>query len=66
MIEIILELAKFNDVKYFDEPHKYYVNGKEYTSTTTFIGKFKPKFETQRLAEQYAERRGLDVYAVLS
>jgi len=66
MIEIILELAKFNDVKYFDEPHKYYVNGKEYTSATTFIGKFKPKFETQRLAEQYAERRGLDVYDVIA
>jgi ATP-dependent exoDNAse (exonuclease V) beta subunit len=65
-MDTILELAKFNDVKYFDEPHKYYVNGVEYTSATTFIGKFKPKFETQKLAEQYAQRRGLNVNDVIA
>ena len=40
-MDTILELAKFNDVKYFDGPHKYYVGNKEYVSATTFIGKFK-------------------------
>jgi len=65
-MDTILELAKFNDVKYFDEPHKYFARGKEYVSATTFIGKFKPKFETQRLAEQYADRRGLDVKDVIA
>ena len=65
-MDTILELAKFNDVKYFDGPHKYYVDGVEYTSATTFIGKFKPKFETQKLAEQYAQRRGLNVNDVIA
>lgn len=65
-MDTILELAKFNDVKYFDGPHKYFVNNVEYTSATTFIGKFKPKFETQRLAEQYAGKRGLDVKDVIA
>jgi len=65
-MDTILELAKFNDVKYFDGPHKYYVNGREYVSATTFIGNFKPKFETQRMAEQYANRRKLDVNDVIA
>ncbi len=64
-MEIILELAKFNDVKYFDGPHKYYVGDKEYVSATTFIKKFKKEFETQRLAETYAAKRGLTVESVL-
>lgn len=65
-MDTILELAKFNDVKYFDGPHKYFVNNVEYTSATTFIGKFKPKFETQKLAEQYAGKRGLNVKDVIA
>jgi hypothetical protein len=40
-----LELAKFNDVKYYDAEHKYYVGNTEFISATTFIGKFKPKFD---------------------
>ena len=56
-METILELAKFNGVKYFDGPHKYYVDNKEYISATTFIKKFKKDFETQRLAETYAAKR---------
>ena len=64
-MDTILELAKFNDVKYFDGPHKYYVGNKEYVSATTFIKKFKKEFETQRLAETYAAKRGLTVESVL-
>jgi hypothetical protein len=66
MMETIIELSKFNDVKYFDEPHKYYVGTKEYVSATTFIGKYKAKFQTQLLAEKYAEKRGLDVDEVIA
>jgi ATP-dependent exoDNAse (exonuclease V) beta subunit len=65
--KVILELSKFNHIKYFDEPHKYFNDkGEEYTSATTFIGKFKPKFETQIMAEQYASKRGLVVEDVIS
>ena len=41
-MDTILELAKFNHLKYFDAPHKYYNDkGEEYVSATTFIKKFK-------------------------
>ena len=32
---------------------------RELMSATRFIGMFKPKFETQRIAEEYAAKRGL-------
>lgn len=59
-MEILLELNKFNHIKYYDLPHKYYSGAKELTSATKFIGGFKHKFETEKLAEQYANRRGLN------
>jgi len=61
-----LELAKFNSIKYYDAEHKYYIGDTEFTSATTFIGKFKPKFDTQRIAEEYANKRGLDVNSVIA
>ena len=64
-MDTILELSKFNDVKYYDGPHKYYLNGKELMSATRFIGKFKPKFDTDRIAEQYAKKRGLNKQDVI-
>ena len=51
-MEILLELNKFAHIKYYDEPHKYFVNNKELTSATTFIGKFKDKFDTENIAEK--------------
>jgi len=62
-----LELSKFNHLKYFDEPHKYFnTKGEEYVSATTFIKKFKKEFETQIMAEAYAKRRGLKVEDVIA
>jgi len=62
-----LELSKFNHLKYFDEPHKYFnTKGQEYISATTFIKKFKKEFETQIMAEAYAKRRGLKVEDVIA
>jgi ATP-dependent exoDNAse (exonuclease V) beta subunit len=65
-MEILLELNKFSHIKYYDEPHKYVVNDKELTSATTFIGKFKDKFDTENIAESYATKRGLDVQDVIN
>jgi len=65
-MDTILELDKFSDVKYFDGPHKYYIDGVQLTSATKFIGKFKPKFETEKIAIQYAKKRGLDYKDVIS
>jgi hypothetical protein len=66
MNNIFLELSKFNNIKYFDEPHKYYIGDRELVSATTFIGKFKEKFETQVMAENYAKKRGLKVEDVIN
>jgi ATP-dependent exoDNAse (exonuclease V) beta subunit len=60
-MDTILELAKFNNIKYYDKSHKYYIGDKELVSATTFIGKFKPKFDTDGMAESYAAKRGLKV-----
>lgn len=65
-MDTILELSNFSNIKYYDEEHKYFVDGKELMSATTFIGKFKPKFETEKLAEQYAAKRGLNVNDVIA
>ena len=61
-----LELSKFNHLKYFDEPHKYFANGVEYISATKFIGGYKPKFQTDIMAEQYAAKRGLNKQDVIT
>ena len=46
-METIRELAKFNRIKYYDDPHLYYIDGEKMTSATTFIGKFKQKFDSE-------------------
>ena len=62
-----LELSKFNHLKYFDEPHKYFnTKGEEYVSATTFIKKFKKEFQTKVMAEAYAQKRGLKVEDVIA
>lgn len=37
-------LTNFNDVTYYDEPHKYYVNGSELISVTTLLHKYQEEF----------------------
>ncbi len=54
-MEIIRELAKFNHIKYYDKPHKYYIEEKEMTSATTFIGKFKEKFDEEYWSKRKAK-----------
>ena len=35
----------FNAVKFYDEPHKYYVNNQELISVTTLIHKYQGEFD---------------------
>lgn len=65
-METILELSKFNHIKYYDGPHKYFIGDRELISATKFIGRFKPEFQTQVIAEQYAKKRGLNVDDVIA
>ena len=45
----------------FDESkHKYFVDGSELTGVTTYISKFKNKFDIDFVAENYARKHGLN------
>jgi hypothetical protein len=58
-MDIIKELSKFNQIKYYDEPHKYYIDGVQTLSCTGFIGKFEHHFEDNvGKADKWAERQG--------
>ena len=65
-MELIRELAKFNNIKYYDKPHKYYIDEKELTSVTTFIGKFKEKFDEEYWSKKKAKERGITQKEILA
>lgn len=65
-MELLLELNKFDHIKYYDEPHHYFINGVQMTSATTLIGKFKNKFDSDGQAEKYANKHGLIKEEVLA
>lgn len=47
---------KFNDIKYHDEPHKYYIGDKQLTSVTTLIHKYEEEFDADKWSEIKGER----------
>jgi len=50
----------FNDITYFDEPHKYYDDeGIPYISTTTLIHEYLPEFDGELHSENYAIKHNL-------
>jgi hypothetical protein len=51
--------TKYNKLTYFDEPHKYYVNGKELISVTTLIHKYVDEFDEDKWSEIKANDYGL-------
>ena len=58
-MEIIKELSVFNDIKYYDEPHKYYIDGQPTISCTGFIHKFSGDFESGvDKPDKWAQRQG--------
>ena len=62
-MELIRELAKFNNIKYYDKPHKY---DKQLTSVTTFIGAFKEKFDEEYWSKRKAKERGITQKEILA
>lgn len=50
---------KFNDIKYHDEPHKYYIGEKQLTSVTTIIHKYDEGFDEDKWAEIKGNQYGL-------
>lgn len=65
-MNIYKEIAKFNHIKYYDEPHKYYIGDNELISGTAFLGLFKEKFDSKAQAEKYAIKHGMSVEEVLA
>jgi hypothetical protein len=58
-MEIIKELSVFNKIKYYDEPHKYYINDKPTISCTGFIHQFTDDFESNvKKPDKWAEKQG--------
>ena len=49
----------FNDVTFYDEPHKYYLDGKELISVTTLIGKYKEEFNEKYWSEYKGNQFGI-------
>lgn len=49
----------FNNVKYYDEPHKYYVNNKELVSVTTLIHRYQEEFDEDYWSEYKANQHGV-------
>jgi hypothetical protein len=54
----------FNDVSFYDEPHKYFVDGKELISVTTLIHKFQEPFEEDFWADIKADQHNLTINQV--
>ena len=58
-MDTILELSKFNNIVYHDEPHKYYMDENPTISCTGFIHKFEEGFESNiHKEDRWARKQG--------
>ena len=64
-MNISVELSIFNNIKYYDEPHTYYIGDKKMTSATQLISKFKQRFDSNYWSEKKAEERGITQEEIL-
>lgn len=55
----------FNDVVYYDEPHKYYIDNQQLTSVTTLIYKYTEPFDEEFWAKKKGQEFNLDPEDVL-
>jgi len=54
----------FNDVTYHDEPHKYYVGGKELISVTTLIHRYQEDFDEEYWSKVKSEQLGVPQFEI--
>lgn len=67
MFELIEKLNVFNNVKYFDEPHEYYIDGvKMSLSATKLISNAKKPFEKDYWAKKKADEQGITIEEILA
>lgn len=60
------ELAKFRNIKYYDEPHKYFIGEQSLMSGTAFVGMYKEKFDSEGQAVKSAKKKGVSVEEMLA
>lgn len=56
---------KFGDIVFDEGPHKYYIDGVEYTPVSTIISHYENEFDEQEMSARYALKHGLKQEDVL-
>ena len=64
-MKIIRELAKFNNIKFHDKEHIYYLDGIKTQSVTSIIGKYKQPFDKEYWSQKKADERGITKEEIL-
>ena len=58
-MKIIRELAKFNNIKFNDKEHIYYLDGVRTKSVTSVISKYKHPFDKDYWSQKRQMKEGL-------
>ena len=67
MIELLDKLDVFNNVKFYDEKHEYFIDGNRVSkSATKLISNCKKPFETDYWAQKKADERGITKAEILA
>mgnify|MGYP003124373164 FL=1 len=64
-MKIIRELAKFNNIKFHDKEHIYYLDGVRTKSVTSVISKYKHPFDKDYWSQKKADERGITKEEIL-
>ena len=64
-MKIIRELAKFNNIKFHDKEHIYYLDGKRTKSVTSIISEYKHPFDKDYWSQKKADERGITKEEIL-
>ena len=65
-MKITRELSKFNNIKFHDKEHKYYLNGVKTKSVTGVIGEYKHPFDKEYWSQKKADERNITQEEILS
>ena len=64
--KVILELAKFNNIKFHDKEHIYYLDKVRTKSVTSIIGEYKHPFDKDYWSQKKADERGISKEEILT
>tara|TARA_R110002051_G_scaffold296776_2_gene362971 strand:- start:4436 stop:5203 length:768 start_codon:yes stop_codon:yes gene_type:complete len=64
-MKITRELAKFNNIKFHDQDHVYYMKGVKTKSVTSIIGQYKHPFDKEYWSKKKADERGITKEEIL-